>query len=334
MKWVGYVEVRVGRITLPGDIGTRMKAPHVVALASSTDDLGGEPMNAPTVNADGGGYDLVAGRDRMAATLLRKRKKVWVHVGVDWTPEDLLKAEIHENLHRRHDDKAALTKALVDRAEALVVSGRATGKAADPKPGRPETTRGEARRIVAEASGEATDAVRSNDRRAAAKERDEAGTGSGDTALAAPSPPPIDCYGHVIDAKLFAMAAAIVEPFKKLDALLKQAQAVITAMEWDHAQQQRLGQMVHDAAASARGVRPTHLCPYCKGATAGKACQPCKGLGVVARAVFESAPGEMRATNGVHRDVKPAKPKREMQVNGKPLSQAWAEEIKDEDIPF
>lgn len=282
----------VSKIKLPSEIAQRMKEPRVVALAESSADLGGDFMHAPTVNADVTPPELVAGRDRMAAALLRKRKKVWVHVGKKWTPLDLLKAEVGENLHRRHDDKDALTARLVDKAEE-VVSGQVTQNS----PGRPAAPRREAQRLVAEASGQDVEAVRSADRRAAAKVR-EAGdspTGSRAQPLPAPSPSLIETFGHDLPEEVADGLAAKLEAFDRADKMLRQAQAAIGDLALTNFPAgivARLKEDVHAVAAKVRGERPHALCPYCKGS--GAKCGVCMEQGVVSRSTFEAAPEEKR----------------------------------------
>jgi hypothetical protein len=298
LKWLNpaYRRVTVKSLSLPGDIAQRMREPRVVALAESTDELGGEAMHAPTI--DGDTNRLIAGRDRMAATLLRKRKHVWVHVGIDWTPEELLKAEIHENLHRRHDDKAALTRRLVDKATELLDDARRNTGSDVPVlrnesgPGQPKTTRQEARELVAAAAGETVATIKKRDQRAQA--RDEA-AGQPAATLTGP-PPPIETYGHAPPASVAGAAAPVVELLRKIDQLLRQAQSaagLLSETPCDPAVAQRVRSVLHDVAAQVRAEMPTHLCPYCYGEL-GRDCKACGGRGYVTRQAFESAPVERR----------------------------------------
>lgn len=343
MNWIGYVEMPVSKIKLPSEIAQRMKEPRVVALAESTDDLGGDFMHAPTVNADVTPPELVAGRDRMAATLLRKRKKVWVHVGKNWSPLDLIKAEIRENLHRRHDDKAALTKQLVDKAEALVVGRTSQNSGAKPE-GRPKTDRTKAREMVAEASGQPVATVKKADQRAQA--RDEGAAGNRDVGPAAPPPPPIETNGHPMPAIVAAGIGPITAAFDKADRLLRQAQAALGELElssYSPGMRERLKQMVHDDAAAVRAERPYALCPYCIGKLApdqlqgdsGPKCGVCQEQRYVNRSTFEAAPGKKlhgaEAIRAARAEDRPAKKQKRIGfiVDGRELTAEEVEAMSD-----
>src|SRR5262245_18470766 len=123
MNWLGYRQVNVTAITMnQADLRRRVKLPHVVELAASVQAKGGEPIHAPTIRLskkpDGGTRRvLLCGRDRMAAELINKRKRIWVHVAEcdDLEAEEL---EILENLHKRPEDKPALVAALAKVREA------------------------------------------------------------------------------------------------------------------------------------------------------------------------------------------------------------------------
>ena len=363
MKWLDYRRMRVSAIKLPGEIAARMKEPRVAALAASTDELGGEPMQAPTVNADTSPPTLVAGRDRMAATLLRKRKFVWDHVGVDWSPLELLKAEIHENLHRRHDDKAALTARLIDKAEAVVL-GQAS-KNSEPTLGRPKSTRQEARELVAKASGESPDAIKKADQRAKTRE-ERSDVAQGDPANRSvrheTKPAPIETNGKPLPVRMAIGLSQMIAEFGRLDHLMRQAQEMAGHFDmWSHPATERIVRALHDAAVLVRAERPTHLCPACDGES--QDCATCVGRGWVTKATFESAPKESHEivasyVAGLSEDTKaeilrgafaPKKPRgARVVVNDRELTVAEADallegapsmnsadgDVNEEDVPF
>lgn len=307
MRWIGYREFDVSKLHLPGEIAKRMKEPRVEALAASTDELGGEPMQAPTVNADINPPVLVAGRDRMAATLLRKRKKVWCHVGVEWTPLELIKAEIHENLHRRPEDRDALRAELVNRTAALLPlkpSGNATGKS-----GRPETAKGEARRMVAEAEGVSDEAIRHSETRAS-KKRDEGEAGSrAPGGLAAPPPPPIDLHGQAMPDHMLDVTG-LVEQYDKVDQLLRKAQAAATDLGMFGSAApgivESIKRELHDVAVRVRSEKPAHLCPKCDGKShpqTGPFCKLCQERGWVTATQYTASPKKHASAEEFLRDL-------------------------------
>lgn len=310
MKWVGYREFAVAKLKLPGEIAKRMKEPRVEALAASADDLGGAFMHAPTVNSDVTPPELVAGRDRMAATLLRKRKKVWCHVGVDWTPEDLVKAEIGENLHRRPEDRDALRADLVGKLAALL-PGKAPGNARGA--GRPLTPTGEAQRMVAAAEGTTTEAIRASVRRVKDREegagrhgaQGEPATGSAGERPSglheSPAAPPIDLHGHAMPAHMLDVGA-IVKQFAKVDQLLKQAKAAAGDIGMyasvPAGLAERVTRAINDVTDIVRAEKPSDLCPKCNGEShpiTGPLCSQCQERGWVRRDAFAAAPKKVSA---------------------------------------
>jgi len=293
MRWVGFKSVPIKSLILPGRVAQRMAAPDVRLLADSYDATGGEPGNVPWVDAKS--KKLIAGCDRIAALKLRKAKNVTVRLGTDWTPADMLKAEIYENLHRRHDDKAALTKALVDKAEAIVL-GQASGKSAEQREAhRPKTTRTQAREIVAEASGVTVESVRKADERAKARDEGPAGSRAAGASVAPPAPL-IEARGHELPDHVRTTVEPIVKALARLDKQLRAMQSEVTGGALFNMQPgivSRIKDGLHDLAALIRFEIPDQLCPKCKGKSrplTGPFCPMCMELGAVTKAQFEAAP--------------------------------------------
>ena len=274
-----YREVALAKVVAPGDTLERQKRPHVVALAASIRELGDKPHNAIVARKVRLGWEIIEGRDRFSALLLNGAKKTWIHVVEEATPLELLKCEIHENLHRRHDDKAALTRALIDRAEDLV-RRHVSPKSGDLAPAhRPETPRGEGRRIVAEAEGVALDTVIRRDQRAKARE-EGAPTEKSDRSVAHAEPPPIETWDLPISDELRAKVVALQAALKSIAQSAAAQQA--TAGKLDGLPPGIAAQIrdqAHALGALARAAMPTHLCPYCKGNPDAEkdACRFCKG---------------------------------------------------------
>lgn len=289
-----YVEVTLARIIAPGNVRQRQKAEHVRLLAASIRELGDKTQNAIVARKVRGGWEIIEGRDRFSALLLNGARETWVHVVAEATDLELLKCEIHENLHRRNDDKAALTKALVDRAEGLVRSHVGSKSPSVEAAHRPESARGEARRIVAEATGTSKHAVAKRDLRAQARE--EGAAGSRAEALAAPPPPLIETWGAPLSDEVRTVVVAQQAAFREVDRLARQAQAALTKLREVcpiSGAEQRLSETAHQLGALARALMPTHLCPYCKGVAGDLTCKLCGDRGYARAEQMADVPPEL-----------------------------------------
>jgi hypothetical protein len=350
--WGAPREVAARSIIAPGDLRQRQKQPHVVALAETFRRFGDRPGNRCWVVKRSKGWELVAGRDRFAALMLNESKRVPVEEVVDATPDELADLEEIENLYRRPvKDRDALIAAHVAKVAARLEAERGGSGTAVPKPnGRPKTVKAEASEKVAAAMQSTPAAVRQAVKRAEAKERDGAGGPTvpmGQSGDARPStgapPPPIDTYGHPLPDDVRDLVVPVVDAMRVINAKLVAAQGCVSVLSTlvgaDQAVEQRIREAIHDAAAFTRSRTPTHLCPYCLGKKPARGCTVCKRLGAVPRDVFEAAPAAMRLNlvlKAVGLPKSNGKAKREMTVNGRPLSevQAAVEGGDDESIPF
>src|SRR6185295_13430223 len=115
MRWVGYEQIRIASIHVDAaNIRKRTKAAHVAELAGDIRARGEEPIHAPTVR--GSDRRLLCGRDRIAALMVLKVKKIWCHV-VDCTDAEARELELAENIYRRADNRAELIAELVNLKE-------------------------------------------------------------------------------------------------------------------------------------------------------------------------------------------------------------------------
>jgi len=176
VKWLGFREIPVAQImtVATDEIERRRQEPHVAELARSfVEATGGEPGAALWVTpaAWPKSYLLVAGRDRLAACLLNNLQAVWVRVG-EFTSRELVLAEVHENLRRRHDSRDALIARLVDETQAELTQAAIVPQAGEVLRGAPTTTRSAARAEVAAATGLTPKAVARADERAHAPAKD------------------------------------------------------------------------------------------------------------------------------------------------------------------
>jgi hypothetical protein len=295
LTYDGYKLVAVANIIGPGDVRARQNTAAVAALVDSIRELGDEPQNAIVARKTPKGWEIISGRDRYSALLLLKAQRTWVHVVSHATPIGLLKAEIHENLHRREVDRAALTRQLVDRAEAVVkgrgISGHVSQK---PGPGRSKSVRQEARELVADAAGEDVATVKKRDQRA--QKCDEGTAGNRDTRPAPPSPP-IDCGGRELPAHVALNLQVPLQAFKKVERKLIEAQGLWSSemgiTKFSPVVVQQIRAAIHDVAARLRHEMPAHLCPKCHGKSfpvTGPHCGLCQENGWVTKAQFDAAP--------------------------------------------
>lgn len=302
MKWIAYIQVPSDAINPPPDLAERLAAPHVRELSDSFDATGGEPMQCPSVQGDGDGrYDIVAGRDRYAAHVLRGAADIWVRVG-RFTELERARAEVIENLRRREDARAPLLARLVALTEQDAVTRQVSpksGKAAH----RPTSPRGEARRQVAKDTGLSVAAVTRADQREKAREGAAAQATPVDGSTPAPLPPPIETWGAPFDDSMAGLVQPVLEAIDAADKHLRAAQGALKALgetAVDKGVQARLYDEVHRLAANVRASRPAAICPWCKWETeVGSGyvtdCLGCRSFGWVTAEVMNAAPPELQA---------------------------------------
>lgn len=316
MKWLGFKRVKFGSLHVSSDIKARTKEARVAELAESMRDAtGGEPGNCPWVRRDGASYHVVAGRDRVAASMVLKAKHIWVRIG-EFTERELLLAEVHENLRRRQDDQAELLARLVETTAQEV-------KACHGDTLADQTAIAMARKQVAEETGKTTQALKQIAKRQRAKAEPDltAKTGqpdqvSSEGAAEAPGvacvragdgalpPPPIETWGEPISDALAADVADIQALVDAADAGARAVQVAMTKLKASSnsypvevAERHR-----YDAQAMAsniRASRPHALCPCCKnrhdiGDEYAEWCTFCSGSGWVTEEQLGAAPDELK----------------------------------------
>ena len=118
MKWIGIKTVRLESLSLPGDHKKRTALPHVIALAASIKANANAPINPPVVwwfdsDSKKKPRRVCAGGDRVAALVLNGAAALEVNA-FEGTEADFLRIRAHENAHRRHDDRDAWLRSLVE----------------------------------------------------------------------------------------------------------------------------------------------------------------------------------------------------------------------------
>ena len=351
MKWLGYKQVSAKSIRVDMvDIKRRMTLQHVKDLAADISAAGEQPIHAPTIRTTD---DILCGRDRYAAMLLNKTKKLWVHVA-ECSDAEARQLELRENIYRRPTEKTERAKQLAELVQLAqqryAVEDEAKREAGEVVSEAPQDSpKARARRDVARAAGVSTETVKKAEQRAAnsAKEA-ELTHGGGGTVSPAPAivptelPAGFQAYGLDVPESERGVVVETIEWLKGLEADARKVVAAMTGAEkhrhWAmspvHAQAikeraQALGQALRDAM-------PAGLCPYCKDRPElMDACNGCGGVGIVGRHAGDHVPHELLAADPVMVAVdgqivplagwKPAKAK--AKKNGKPIHV----EVVDED---
>jgi ParB-like chromosome segregation protein Spo0J len=261
-RGVKMVAISAIKYEMP-DIRRRMTQPAVIELAESRKRL---RIHPPVVGED---MQLIAGRDRLAADLLNKTKRIEVRI-VEATPEERLDLEIDENLHRRPVDRDALIARRVNRVTAELVSPQEdteptpqlpdnlSTNSPKRKPGRPPTV-GPARAKVAAELGTTPEAVRKAEARAA--------------AALEPAPEPLTGPALAL--------AEVQEAIDGADKAMRACQGALSRLDGLHfepALRQRLLLAAHALAVDIRTARPEAVCCSCEGT--GAFCEACDSIGL------------------------------------------------------
>jgi len=297
MKWEGYRQVKLASIhTDWSEIKRRMKSPHVKELAADIAAAGDEPIHAPTIRAQG--KRLLCGRDRLAAALLNKRSRIWVHVA-DCDDDEAKGLELRENIYRRPvANRAEMLAELVALKEQHLRAAAESGDMSPlPRGASDQTVKAEARKQVARAAGITPASVKKAEQRAADKAEADPFAPVGEVASEwIPNLKLLGVPGD--DARaLCELAAPRQAAIDEADKHLRLAQAALKRVEQDTAMQQLYAD-VHRVASRVRSCRPEMICPWCKNVPALRAtCSGCQMAGYVSEEQGRGAPRELVDTN-------------------------------------
>lgn len=308
MIWRGYKRISFSSVKMDvAEIRRRSKAANVADLAANIRQHGDEPIHAPTVRMPG--KRLLCGRDRMAALMILKAKKLWVRLAEcsDLEAADL---EASENLHRRQDDRDEVIARAVRAKEALAAADD-RNKSNDRPGASQKAIKAEARRQVARDLGTSPNAIKQAEfraRRAAAATNDSAAEGRtypppGAPAATAVEPAPFEPNLKLLGVPIeegrapCEMAAPAQEAIDEADRHLRLAQAALKRLSGiPHTIAVQLHDDVHRVASRVRSHRPELICPWCKhipGLT--RDCNACQTMGYVSAEKAMSAPSECLA---------------------------------------
>lgn len=323
MNWLGYRQVRIASIHVEAaDIKKRTKAAHVAELAGDIRARGEEPIHAPTIRAKD--RKLLCGRDRVAALLCLKVKKIWCHV-VECDDKEAKELELAENIYRRADNRSELIAQLVSLKEQQIAAQRAAAEPGTVSQAPYAQPRAIARKAVAKAAGISPAAVRKAEQRAA---KNDSGAGPGRAGTETPSearresaassspedmtgsggaagatqeedvqPLTLDLLGLGVDddgaRAVMDLAVGEQAAIDDADKHLRLAQSALSRFSLAVVQQE-LKEQVRRVASMVRAARPEAICPWCKGLPQIAKCEPCHTLGWVTAEKRERAPKELR----------------------------------------
>jgi ParB-like chromosome segregation protein Spo0J len=305
MEVLGFAEVAIKSLKLPGDFRKRMASDHVKELAVSYEEVG--QLHEPIVRSTD--KLLIAGSDRVAAHVIRKAEKILVKL-VDCTDEEAEYVKHTENVRRRHEPKQ---RALDLERMIALESARQARKIAkgpqalppediSPATGKPIAEVTVARREIAKKKGVKPEAVRRAHFRAKARQREAekvekvvVAQAEGKVIDTAPISP-IDDLGFPLGAEWLLQVTEVkrlveLASQRASDALGALTQLSNRALPFPDGRLQRLRQDMQAAATAIRMSIPKCLCPFCKGQPEYQpTCSACVGHGYITAGQMDHVP--------------------------------------------
>ena len=304
MKRHGHATMKISTIKAPGGIEKLRKLPEVIALVESFEATGAQPGNPLWV--DKATKQLVAGRKRFAAALNAGLKSIDVLL-VSGTPEELERMTLVENIRRNASTDAEIARLLElehpappqtfpeipdeafhdEEAESIALGLKHQSK----------KDKSESIEKVAKLTGKTTAAIKQAAYRDRAKKKDI-------DKMVQPERPEA-----VIRTMALKLPLDVIEFSNERHATLtriaeglKAMQAEVTRGNCDS--WNVLKEKLHDAAAQARALMPSSVCPYCKpieGETRKvmldqrKNCLACRGDGFLTVDAMSNVPEPLMA---------------------------------------
>lgn len=296
--------VALSSLSLPGDWKHRLSSERIRAMAAS-----GDILQPPGVRA--ADRSLIFGGDRLAAMHARgeAEAEVWL---IDCTEAEASRMRIVENLHRRADNADALKDQLVALELRLAAERETMGNSttsvtsetndADLPPdtelprGPKKSPKGLAREAAAAALGTTPEAIRSAEKREAAR------------AKAATSPvegqpgSPVADHADGQATPPLVPGLEVATALDEIDRHLRAAMAGITRLAKAHPELTErfpLGSLkwtLRETAAGLRACTPAGGCAYCKSwPTELPNCGACKGSNWLTADQQKDVPAELLA---------------------------------------
>jgi ParB-like chromosome segregation protein Spo0J len=299
VKIVGFKELPIQSLTLPGDWLKILEEPEVIERAESIDKHG--LIHEPVVRD--GTFQVLAGRRRIAATQRLGQKTVLCKV-VSCSDSEAVEVEYQENLQRRRYTAEQERELRQKRQDMLASILARESKGAEPrKPGqtgRVKTPRGKAREVVAKERGVKPETLRKQEYRN--KQRKEKAGGKADAELRQEADP-INALGLELDEQFSAQVRAIQLHVKEVNLLLRQASAKLTHLKnaelgYPDARLDRMRENLKSFTAVVANATPSCLCPWCKAIPAVMAeCSACGSSGWITPDMEDAVPSELLETD-------------------------------------
>lgn len=278
----------IADIKLPGNWRQVLEDPSIPARAMSLKLVG--QLHEPMVRKSDG--LLVHGCRRVAAALHNGESEVLVKL-IECNDNEVELIRKIENAHREHLSREELAK-LVDTISRMLISFEPEGCKPPPSKRMLKLPKTKAREIVADALGITPDAVKKSLQREKQRKGRLRAITSHDDDLGIRSP------WAELDDEFRSQTNRIVGVTNGAAQLVQKAMQQLTQMADGTAlplHSNRINHVREDLAVCARALRgllPTCLCPYCKGAPVLQPkCSACIGSGYITRSQEEGVPKEL-----------------------------------------
>ncbi len=291
MKHLGQAVLEIDGLRLPGDWKKILREPGVAKLAASQKYIG--PIHPPVVRAST--KEILAGRRRVAAYYARGEEKILCDL-VECEDDELEVIALTENAVREHDleRQKRETTVIVERLAKLELKALPEAEHAT------KAVRGATKRAMdafAKVEGVKTDAIIKRIQREKWRQEEK-------EAAKLPKPDPIESPWVELDEDFKKAVIRVQEQTENITRLVEQALSATTKLRSCNnlngcpiVQEDRLQRLAEDLSqvgAAARGLKPTSICPDCKGQTdAQKLCVLCRGCGYITKNQMAGIPAEM-----------------------------------------
>ena len=292
MMHVGWREVPIASLRLPGDWRQVLDAPGVPAMAESQKLVG--ILHEPIVRESD--KRLLVGRHRVAAALHNGEEKVTVKL-VECTDQEAELMAAIENGYRKHLSSEETRKLVDFLAERIAILRNEKGKETVLEPrrkkGRLKLPRTVAREMIAQAHNRTPEAQRKSEQRFAKKQKELMGAIDNDADLG------INAPWAELDDDFKRQTNKVLHQTHDIRQLLSRAIGKLTQLVESGlpVHQARLNRLKEDLALCSKvmsGLMPSDLCPFCKGIEeVQKNCGGCAGTGYVTANQRDGVPKEL-----------------------------------------